>query len=215
MPNVVVHVGEPSKNFHVNEAVIRASSNFFDKALNTDWEEGRSRTVRLPECDEDDFGIYLNWLYFGKVFASDEKEPKDSYTSLNMVNMYILGDKLLDVDFKDAVCDAIAEDILVPKDGKTWIMNQATRLILYENTISGNPLRRLIVQALSKLQGTARLVMENDSPAFLYEMVQELLRAPNLAGCKENPENFHRQVLACAFHEHALGEGNCYRNKHR
>lgn len=108
-PVLRVEVGSPTKTFFVNEKLICDSSEFFKTALKKEWSEGRQRTVDLTHDDANTFNIYVNWLHTHKVFVHLKagQNAKDNSIWPVLVDSYSLADKLIDVDFKDAVTDAM------------------------------------------------------------------------------------------------------------
>ena len=214
---VTIEVDDPPTSFRIDEAFIRGSSKFFDKALNAEWKEGQSHIIQLPESDATAFSVYLNWRYFGRLFVEDGENGKMSKSWWNLVEAYILGDKLLDSDFKDAICDAVAEKSQVDNAGEVLIFGPKHRRHLYENTVSGSPMRRLLCRRLCTLSDCDKIVEEDEPSAFLYDMTQELLRAykrKRKIG-EEGLTEFRRELEGCVYHEHAPGVENCYRTRYQ
>jgi hypothetical protein len=62
-------------------------------------------TVKLPEDDPKIFALYSHWLYLSKIPIVKAPEKKESIGNivakeyLDLVNAYVLGDKLLDSKF--------------------------------------------------------------------------------------------------------------------
>lgn len=112
-------MGEDRQSFRVNEQMIRSSSSFFDKALAGEWKEALNRTVEMPSDDPDVFAVYMHWLYCGTIPILYHKERHsikgDEFFSsaehYALVKAYILGDKILDPRFQNAIIDAIAEKV--------------------------------------------------------------------------------------------------------
>lgn len=197
----------------MNEEKIRASSKFFDKALNAEWKEGRERTIELPESDPEAFNIYLHWLYSGKLFVKDDNETatNEGKAQRKLTRSYLIGDKLLDVDFKDAIIDAIAVESGVIRDGVRYIPAKDLRRLIYENTPPGATVRRLLIRMIARFNNIDKLVLEDDPPALLHEMVLELCKTTT----RPTEKVFQAEVAACKYHEHPPGAENCYRNKRR
>jgi hypothetical protein len=71
------------------------------------WKEAQERTIKLPEDDPEVFSVYQEWLYDGLIHTGSQTlfpATDDEYEAL--VKAYILGEKLMDQDFKDATIDA-------------------------------------------------------------------------------------------------------------
>lgn len=105
-PTINVVVGNSKEDFRVHEAMIRSSSPFFEKALAGPWKEASQRLVKLPEDEPQTFALYINWLYSGKIPAHSQAPEIDYH---NLINAYILAERLLDTEFHNAVTDAVVE----------------------------------------------------------------------------------------------------------
>lgn len=145
--------------FIIHEDLIRQNSPFFEAAVSKDWKESRKRKVRLPEERKGVFSVYQHWVYAKRIRAGDiPKQYKDGEylkhgtakcnkiwafidTRLELlVSAYVLGDRLRDPNFSDAIIDAVI----------TIERNYNVKPILLTRTISqntpdGSPLRRLVV----------------------------------------------------------------------
>lgn len=144
-PTIIVVVGNQQKleEFKVHEALIRASSPFFDKALTGPWIEASQRLVKLPEDEPKAFALYINWLYSGKVPAHSE----DANTDYNhLLNAYTLAERLLDTEFHNAVIDAVVERSQDKVTcGAPRFPASLTIYHAFNNTESSAPIRRLLV----------------------------------------------------------------------
>lgn len=119
---VDIVVGAEKEVFSVHEALVGASSSFFDKAMASDWKESQQRTIHLPDDESEIFALYVHWLYYGTlpVFCDEPGLPGNS-EYLNLIKTYVLGDKILDCKFQDAAIDAIVEKCLSKaQDGASW-----------------------------------------------------------------------------------------------
>lgn len=210
---IIVNVGaSPSQRFYVTESIIRNSSKFFDAALKKEWKEGQERTINLPEIRPEVFNVYLNWLVTGKLHVHDQSEvtPEHRQTKTRLVEAYLLGDKILDVDYKEKVCDALAEDSLILRNAQLWVMGTRARRRLYEDTPAGAPVRRLLIVLLLMYQDVSPVVKADEPNALLHDIMSALV-----AGKPGSEKELREDIEACKFHEHEDGAENCYRNKRR
>ena len=110
---IVFLVGtDAPKRFIVHESLIKPRSDFVRLALRGDWKEAQERTIPLPEDDPNIFSVYQRWLYAGLVHTrpnSTASKTDDEYSML--VKAYILGEKIMDSNFKDSIADAIIEKL--------------------------------------------------------------------------------------------------------
>lgn len=103
-----------------------------------EWKEARDRIIDLPTHDPEVFGIYIHWIYSRQIAIP--VSSSDSTTLCQFLDSYILGDMLLDGDFRDAVLDALAQWKLALS--RSWLS------YIYENTKEKDPLRLFSIDTL-------------------------------------------------------------------
>lgn len=218
-----------TKTFLVHETTIRASSPFFEAALsNPQWKEARNRTVPLEQHTPEVFEVYLRWVYSRRGITlkkTDDKEiAKNAYTSL-LCRAYVLGDVLLDFDFKDAVIDALT--IYTLSNCYCWIEVK----YIYGNTSKESKLRYWLVAVAVGGCGPKHLALEELSDFLPPEFLRDaLVRTDRVAfpGHARNQDEekygLHRlggfrasysDLLKdpCLLHEHGVEKMMCYRFK--
>jgi hypothetical protein len=92
------------------------------------------------------FEIYLHWLYFKTLptVLTEVKQGRD-HEFARLSECYILGDKVIDVGFKNAVLLALADAAEnQPIDAWRNLVSLSIRII-YAGTLDNAPARRLIV----------------------------------------------------------------------
>ncbi|KAK5120435.1 hypothetical protein LTR85_006374 [Meristemomyces frigidus] len=204
-PALVVKVGSPATTYFVNEHLICNASMYFATAMKQEWREGRRRVLDL--CDENPktFNIYLNWLYRKKLvigYTEDQNAVEHSKWSC-LVNAYILGDKLIDPDFKDVVTDAMVLLYLTKRHAGVRVYPGCShRVKLYENTTEGSKARKLFVHLFAAYK-TPHAEIERDPKEFLVDLTRSLMLGTQ--------EDFEKTAKTCLFHEHK--DGVCYRSK--
>lgn len=150
-PTVKVLVGPDKEEFLIHESVIAKPGTFFETALKKEWIEGKERTVELLEDDPDVFELYTQWVYTGKIFCKSTSGIHSPTTSQNfdtIIDLYLLGQKLLDRVFQDRVIDALlatTHDMRGKETQTRWFPVGGTVDRLYLGTIKGCPMRRLLV----------------------------------------------------------------------
>ncbi|GFF94256.1 hypothetical protein IFM47457_09823 [Aspergillus lentulus] len=167
--------------FSVHEALVRASSSFFDKAMASDWKESQQRTIHLPDDESEIFALYVHWLYYGTlpVFCDEPGLPGNS-EYLNLVKTYVLGDKILDCKFQDAAIDAIVEKCLSKvQDGASWSPVGEVIRYAFDNTSESAPIRELLVDMYA-IYGKRVWLQDWAEPAnvpqpFLFKLASKLL----------------------------------------
>jgi hypothetical protein len=68
------------------------------------------RIIELPVDSPKTIGLYVYWVYTGKLLAGRNKPREDStLTYMDLVDSYILGDRILDTKFQNSAIDAVIE----------------------------------------------------------------------------------------------------------
>lgn len=194
--------GSGNQLFVVHKSLLTCSSKYFLAALNGKWEESKG-LVKLPGVSFGDFGIYVNYLYFRKLFTGSNSSAtprRDREWSL-LRNLYILGDHLQAEGFKNAVIDAMIE-----KHGEYSIYPAHLATRTYENTLPSSPLRRLLVD-FHVWVGKGFSKSARDLPDITSsprEFLMDVVLALTDAGPKlEDPKVVKPwKADGCAYHEH-------------
>lgn len=110
--NVIISVGEDDskQDFNVPEFFAVKPSQFMQTTLGGDWKESHEKRISPPKARVSDFEMYLEWLYAGQVVLLDRTRGR----GVILVEMYLLGDFLID----DQFCNAVTE-ILIRESGAT------------------------------------------------------------------------------------------------
>lgn len=178
--------------------MIRSSSSFFDKALAGEWKEALNRTVEMPSDDPDVFAVYMHWLYCGTIPILYHKERHsikgDEFFSsaehYALVKAYILGDKILDPRFQNAIIDAIAEKVNKEGQGRGQHYCPGSYVIryVYENTRDLDPIRHLFAAIYVRYGDQTWILFRQDSlkgenndnhllpPTFLLDLAAALFQ---------------------------------------
>lgn len=198
-------VGPEEAVYTLHENAIVSRSEFVRLALRHDWKEAQERCISMPEDDATAFEVYQTWLYTGTVFTNaviDAQESDDEYGVL--VRAYLLGQKLMDNDFKDTIIDAIVNKLLT-----TGLFDIRQTGTVYDNTPKGAPLRRLWLD-IYRYQGQASWLHEelddaDISPEFLFDFSRLNLSRSGAFGTPAAPAYMNN---ICQYHQH--NEGVCY-----
>ncbi|KAK5133256.1 hypothetical protein LTR08_007990 [Meristemomyces frigidus] len=209
-PAVVMKVGSLARIFYVNEKLIRGSSDFFNSAMKREWRQGCKRVVDLPDHNCEIFNLYVNWLYSGRLPVQHIEESNlmnnNDKQYHNLFKAYVLGDALLDSDFKDAVVDAIVNEMHIQHQGNVYFFPvRQIRTFLYNSTTSASKLRQLLVQRIARSSNGSELLKEDDDPAFLLDFARAAMHKD------KDKETTISATARCAFHEHARGK--CVRTR--
>ncbi|KAL6705329.1 hypothetical protein ACN47E_007139 [Coniothyrium glycines] len=131
--------------FHVHAALINKTSEFFKAASKAEWRTDPSKPIELADETPENFEKYCQWLYTKMVSFKNPSLPNAFY---NPVELYILGEKIMDQQFQDDVIDAmIAERITNSQSSKFYAKCPDLQSIkfLYDGTPGVSPMKRLIV----------------------------------------------------------------------
>ncbi|KAF2501392.1 hypothetical protein BU16DRAFT_555880 [Lophium mytilinum] len=108
-----------------------------------------SREIKLPEDDPDTFRCYTQWVYCKTIPVQSDNTsgPDIAARYMKFVKAYILGDKLLDDAFKNAVLRGmIATSQILASDSECRIFPSSNVIwTLYEGTLEGSRARLLFV----------------------------------------------------------------------
>ncbi|KAJ5266902.1 hypothetical protein N7478_009710 [Penicillium angulare] len=103
--------------------------------------------ISLPQDDPDAFAIYAHWLYRKKIpdyDGFDAPNPPKMITTL--VKAYIMGDKIFDRRFQNAVIDRIYNTGITPEaDGMLYIPDSDSIALTYKETAPDSLLWLLLV----------------------------------------------------------------------
>ncbi|KAF2869197.1 hypothetical protein BDV95DRAFT_578585 [Massariosphaeria phaeospora] len=135
---VVVKQGESPVTVSAHKSVLCSSSQFFQTAAKKEWAELRDEPHTITfEYNPELFQAYIHWLYIRTLPIPVPTAPGGTLQFLARV--YVLGEELMDSNFKNAVLDTVIAEC------KGSYLCQLAVSIIYEGTTEASPLRRLLV----------------------------------------------------------------------
>lgn len=181
---VTVVVGkEPNQQrFSVHEGIICARSEFFQRAMNGNWEESKERIIKLPEDDPKVFNVYINLLYTGRVATDSLESPRTGKVRCEEMyalgQLYVVCEKLQDKSTKNSVIQSLLEVGLEQEpNGSSYPPNINTIICVYRGTCAGSLGRRLLVDLWVKINGEFLATNAEILPKeFLVDLAVTLLR---------------------------------------
>lgn len=195
---VTVKVGE-------NEETIRARSSFSEKVLSGDWKENKEKTVLLPAEDPAAFAVYKDFLSSDLIFH--EYLDDIGYDQiLTLGPAYVLGDILLDLDFKDAIIDTIFSDV---KRNKMYPFE--LNRFAFENTPADWPLQRFLTDLLAVYGHSILPSVENKDLLTGEAFFETLKMVYQNQGKARNTSKLLKQRLCGEYHCHIENNIKCYR----
>ncbi|KAF2018452.1 hypothetical protein BU24DRAFT_421440 [Aaosphaeria arxii CBS 175.79] len=180
------------ETFYVHESAICDASPYFANAMKPEWSNLRPdpRTIELPEDDPAAFELYMSFLYAKQLpilsvpseaattaAANSSWEPEsDGYHTLAYA--YVLGDRLLDIKFKNAIVDAYVLYARGTQPAKRYYPSTEEIRILYEGTREEAPIRQLLVDIWTARGKSDWLEADADLPReFLAQVTKGLLKS--------------------------------------
>jgi hypothetical protein len=198
---VVFLVGDTQapKRFTIHEDFVKDSSEFVRLALRGDWKEASTRQIPLPDDEPAVFSVYQHWLYNGLIHSVQQglgsvAQSDEEYELL--VKAYIFGEKIIDLSFKNSVVDAIIERV------SEFGFNKRLTCLVFDNTTSASPLRRLWLDIYYHLGNVEwlepALAGDTISPEFMIEFSRYQMQKRALS----SPGDKLDFSLGCTYHEH-------------
>jgi len=85
------------------------------------WAELRPdpKTIDMSHCDTKLFSKYIHWLYFKTIPMERVKSPNDECFQ-SLAGAYILGEELMDVNFKNAITDTFLAHVSIAIPSQEW-----------------------------------------------------------------------------------------------
>jgi hypothetical protein len=198
---ITITVGQdPLKStFKIHEDAICDRSEFFRRAMKPEWASMRNdpRTIDLPEDDPDAFSLYRTWLYSGKLavmppantltapgnvdntqLSTDSRIPDSDANYHTLAYAYVLGERLLDKPFKNAIADVYVLYARGNPPARRYYPSNEEIRILYDGTGEGSPIRQLLVDIWYCRGKDEWMEKDQDLPKeFLAAVVRELFKA--------------------------------------
>ena len=179
---ITLYVGEEKKSFTVHRTHLLKASAFFRLALKKDWKEGQERKIDLPDDDPTMFANYLHFCYTGKLATNSHANEvitdcrvfEDEITLLSA--LYVLGEKLQDSHFKNAVLDAFIE-IAAIEDTETFILYPTGAAVnrIYRGTGKRSLARKLLVD-MDVACGISEWIYDSMDIDFVKDVARSLLQ---------------------------------------
>lgn len=224
---VAVTVGprpDPSRDpapstFKVHEGFLCRSSPFFERRLTRQPDRtAAEKKVELLTVKPADFALYMQWLYRRRVSVAQGQPAL--YGPL--IDAYLLGELVEDVDFKDAVMDRITDSINAEAgkgaDESSKVLPYMHTRRVYQGTVRGSALRRLLVDVhLAEGRACWYRSADGDGPAPWHDLESLSDIAAALNGCRA-PGLGRRdappyRTQPCAYHDHVGKNRECYRTR--
>ena len=133
---IPIKVGK--QKFHIHTGTLTATSGFFKNAMKPEWRANSKKPIGLSDEEPGNFESYVKWLYSRKVTVTSPLVDRH----IQLARLYILGEKLVDDTFQNAVLIAMI-DHAVERDSLP--PNEAINIIYSGTSSVSSPARRLMV----------------------------------------------------------------------
>lgn len=215
---IPVVVGKKCEVFHIHEAQLIASSDFFKNALQGDWKAKSERTIKLPDCGVESFRKYAEWLYTGRMCTMSQDDDVESlYESGDVeddepstfADCYALGLVLQDTDFRDNLIDAMVEAMINKNIDNTDLPH-----CVYSSCSEDSPHRKLAVDlAVYTWDSTnfAQIPSEDYPVEFLSGLLSSVSELLEDGREQLSFAAFFEDTDLCAYHEHTTSKKPCYK----
>ncbi|KAK0119335.1 hypothetical protein ONS95_008177 [Cadophora gregata] len=220
---VTIHVGKKRKEFVIHKKLICDKVDYFQKAFQGNFLESNG-AMYLADETPGAFALFIDWLYKSNIVKH--------YTRthfINLVNLYILSEKICLNDLGNRAMDRIRE---IMYDNEYLTPTPALVCYIYDKTPQGSPIRDWSVRSLAydmwvvtrrilpdkeDLQELSKYLRHNgevfvDFFAYLgnlSESSRDNVPLPNLEPLSEKPNR------SCVFHRHAEGEKSYFETVER
>lgn len=186
-------IGDPATRFCVDPRLL-AGSQYFQTALKREWSEGQTRSITIEDIKPAVFNGYLNWQHSRNIVFDED----DDNWCLHL-DYYLLGDRLMHSDFKDAVMDACYHHSLNFYPNSPTFVNK-----IYSETVPQAKMRGFVLNVFAE----DRVEVSDDddyAPLFLKD-------AWNTLTCLDPSDSVQEGTAYCCYHEH--GDNlECYRTR--
>jgi hypothetical protein len=169
------------QTFHVHKTILTKTSDFLRAALKQEWQGPTPRPIDLTDEDPKYFGMYVQWLYTGKVsvpritYIDNGGTKVETPSSKALARTYVLGARLVDSAFQNAILQAIMD--CADEDHCSPGLSDIG--IIYAGTVALSPARKLMVDIWThyaheewKLKNVVGIAGEE----FANDLVQALIK---------------------------------------
>ncbi|KAL8848256.1 MAG: hypothetical protein Q9221_006729 [Calogaya cf. arnoldii] len=197
---VTVLVGPAETPFCIHWGLLTSKSSFFNAALTASWQESSEGKVRLAEEDPELFSIYVLWFYNQDWTSDHDGKALSGYAHCRL---YILADKYGSEALQNQIIDILCERAAQP----SFRMRLASFKVVYDNTLPGTPLRRLLADFLAwKLKLRHYEDLAELVPQCFHDALEVCKTRLSTTSGKMIP--FHASVACKNYHVH-LDETFC------
>lgn len=172
---VILLVGPEERELIIHGHRFTGSA-FFKAALKKEWVEGQTRVIKLPEETPEIMSHYIQHIYSGKFQTHQytEKCPggKKSAGYELLAKLYVLGERLLDSTFRNAIICEILRIRELKSNVAPYVKWNPTTIptnIIYQGAPERSPARRLIID-VNLIHGNKQWHTSDADQRFLFDL---------------------------------------------
>ncbi|KAI4725688.1 hypothetical protein E4T49_06535 [Aureobasidium sp. EXF-10728] len=211
LPIATIHVGKGNNKtkFGVHQNILEHCSPFFkalfSKANNKSKTEPTAEDSNLRNCetyialvaDAAAFELYTEWVYSGRICKVTSNTTAKDVDLAFVGQAYILGEKLLNHSFKNAVVDFLLETVVA-----TGSLDLTLSTLIFETTSASAPIRKQLVELYAWYGHKDWLKASVHHNTFLSDLSTALLD-------RHGHDGFANKISTldpCHYHEHPDGQ---------
>lgn len=202
-----VGAGAAKQTFAVHKDLLTKHSEFFKAAANGEWKEGRENVVSLGSYKPENFKLFCDFLYTGRIFMAREGDRSGDTDEefIRTQSAWLMAQKLLSTSFKDALVDTLIAKCVEEK----FYPNSLHRAV-YASGSSKSGMRKLLVDFHIWGTGAKRIEkvgFELESAEFYYDIAVARNKRKSAAKIADAP---FKEEDTCRYHEHVAEGKPCY-----
>lgn len=200
---------ELCQSFNITQGLLVEHSALFEAACRNDWKEATTRTIKLPDVNNETFYAYLYWTYKEKIPLDTDwnrGDGPDVYacdampTLEEIIKLWLLADRLITAKLRNAAADTILRILKhIPDVGD---MDEAfpasTIALIWSATTKDRALRRIVIDVYAYrvhpqiIEGS----IEDYHPDFVKDLALKGLRIgqgleKNQCPTSQQPGHYH------------------------
>lgn len=201
---IKVGKADEQKSFILHKGILSFYSGYFKSALNSEFIEGQTDEIDLPEEDVQTFRHFIFWLYRGTL-----RRSITTRTILKMSRLWVFGDRRNIPLLQNSVLDEMRD--IIKNATKQWLLPGVMELsFVYNNTTPDSALRRFIVDVAHRTMSPTTVRPPSiDHPQWNAEALQDMLAAALTGWEKGTAKSISKADVEgwdmCSYHVHEEG----------
>lgn len=152
-----------ARSFAITQGLLVEHSASFEAACRKNWKESTTRTIKLPDVNNETFYAYLYWIYKEKIpFGPDcdlcespSVHDDETVPTLNeIIKLWLLADRLLTAKLCNAAADAILDILKILSEesdqgGMEDVFSASAIDLIWSATTQDRAIRRTVIDFYS------------------------------------------------------------------